>query len=91
MSSLLGTPYAVSLVDGFNLPIAVTPSATSCHEASCPVNLNAICPAPLQGPFDPSGAVVGCKTACGAGLAPDPSECVFVRVGPVWRRRVVVP
>ncbi|KAL5476662.1 hypothetical protein ACEPAI_2848 [Sanghuangporus weigelae] len=64
-----GSPdyYDVSLVDGFNLPIEIT-NNIGCPVASCPVNLDAICPAPLQGPYGSDGSVLGCKSACGAGL-----------------------
>jgi hypothetical protein len=42
-----GSPdyYDVSLVDGFNIPMSVVPTA-GCHEASCTVDLNPGCPAP---------------------------------------------
>ncbi|GJE92302.1 thaumatin-like protein [Phanerochaete sordida] len=53
----------VSLVDGFNLPIAVN-NDKGCPEPSCPVDLNANCPAALAGPLDSTGNVVGCKSAC---------------------------
>ena len=39
-----------------------------CHVADCSVDLNPKCPAALQGPKDSSGKVVGCKSACVAGL-----------------------
>ncbi|EIW57348.1 thaumatin-like protein [Trametes versicolor FP-101664 SS1] len=65
--------YDVSLVDGFNLPMAVTNSA-GCHEASCPVDLNPNCPTELKGPFDSNGVAVGCKSACAAGLGGDPAN-----------------
>ena len=35
-------PMLVSLVDGFDIPMAVTNSG-GCSEASCPVDLNANC------------------------------------------------
>ncbi|KAI0635703.1 Osmotin thaumatin-like protein [Trametes polyzona] len=60
--------YDVSVVDGFNLPMRVTTNVKDCHEASCPVDLNKNCPAPLKGPVDSKGNVVGCKSACAAGL-----------------------
>ncbi|KAH9947762.1 thaumatin-like protein [Amylocystis lapponica] len=59
--------YDVSLVDGFNLPVSITNGA-GCHEATCPVDLNANCPSAIAGPFDSSGAAVGCKSACDANL-----------------------
>ncbi|KIK58552.1 hypothetical protein GYMLUDRAFT_45181 [Collybiopsis luxurians FD-317 M1] len=59
--------YDVSVVDGFNVPIEVTISDTSCHTASCPANLNTDCPSELQ-VKDASGTVVGCNSACNANL-----------------------
>ncbi len=56
--------YDVSLVDGYNLPIKITPSISSCHTASCSVDLGPNCPAGLKGPFDSSGFPVGCKSDC---------------------------
>ncbi|MCO5552856.1 hypothetical protein L7F22_006374 [Adiantum nelumboides] len=62
--------YDVSLVDGFNLPVSVAPTAgaylttanrTSCGVASCPADLNRACPSNLQ---VANGEVVGCKSAC---------------------------
>lgn len=44
-----------------------------CHVADCPVDLNPNCPAALAGPKDSSGKVVGCKSACVAGLG-DPAN-----------------
>jgi len=61
----------VSLVDGYNLPMAIIPSATNCSVASCPVDLGPTCPAPLVGPLDSTGFPVGCKSACDAGLVGD--------------------
>lgn len=64
--------YDVSLVDGFNLPISVTPGAlpsttatanrTSCGVASCGADLNNNCPSQLQVIVD--NKVVSCKSAC---------------------------
>ncbi|KAJ3575510.1 hypothetical protein NP233_g1048 [Leucocoprinus birnbaumii] len=59
--------YDVSLVDGFNLPMEIKTSA-ACHSASCPVDLNANCPAEIAGPKSASGKVAGCKSACLANL-----------------------
>ncbi|PIL34441.1 hypothetical protein GSI_03217 [Ganoderma sinense ZZ0214-1] len=64
--------YDVSLVDGFNIPMRVD-NNKGCHIADCPVDLNPNCPAALAGPKDSSGAVVGCKSACVAGLG-DPAN-----------------
>jgi len=56
--------YDVSLVDGFNLPVQITPSVSSCHTAGCNVDLGPNCPANLKGPFDSTGFPVGCKSDC---------------------------
>ncbi|KZV64998.1 thaumatin-like protein [Peniophora sp. CONT] len=66
--------YDVSLVDGFNLPLTITPSATTCHAASCPVDLNTVCPSDIAGPRNSSGAIGGCKSACFANLDGNPSD-----------------
>ncbi|KAK9922143.1 hypothetical protein M0R45_030623 [Rubus argutus] len=57
--------YDVSLVDGFNLPVSVTPQGGNgdCGNASCTANLNANCPSELQVKKG-DGSVVGCKSAC---------------------------
>ncbi|EOY07992.1 Thaumatin-like protein 1a [Theobroma cacao] len=57
--------YDVSLVDGFNLPLSVTPQGGSdgCSAASCPANVNAACPPELQVKGS-DGAVIACKSAC---------------------------
>ncbi|KAJ7234002.1 thaumatin [Mycena rebaudengoi] len=72
-----GSPdnYDVSVVDGFNIPMSVVPTG-GCPQASCPVDLNPGCPAPLQlaGP----GGIAGCKSACSANLdgnAADSPNC----------------
>jgi Thaumatin family len=57
----------VSLLDGFNIPMAIIPSA-NCSVASCPADLNPGCPSQLVGPRDSSGNTVGCKSACNANL-----------------------
>lgn len=58
--------YDVSLVDGYNVPMAATPSGSgmngSCGEASCSANINSDCPASLQVVDD--GQVVSCMSAC---------------------------
>jgi hypothetical protein len=41
---------------------------------TCRSTLLSTGPAQLKGPFDSSGFPVGCKSACEAGLAPDPSN-----------------
>lgn len=64
---------AVSLVDGFNLPVRISNNG-GCPVADCPKDLNRDCPAPLKGPFDASGNPVGCKTACFANLDGHPED-----------------
>ncbi|KAJ8082347.1 hypothetical protein PM082_008202 [Marasmius tenuissimus] len=59
--------YDVSLVDGYNLPMAIT-NNVGCPVADCPVDLNANCPAELRGPAAPDGNNAGCKSACLANL-----------------------
>jgi len=65
--------YDVSLVDGYNLPMSIT-NNMGCPVANCPVDLGPNCPSPLQGPYDPSGFPVGCKSACFANLSGDPTN-----------------
>ncbi len=66
--------YDVSFVDGFNVPITITPVGGAqptpgnhywCGVAGCGVDLNANCPSALQ-QKDASGRVVACKSACEA-------------------------
>ena len=47
--------------------MAITLSASDCHTASCPTDLNPNCPAELQ-QLGADGSVVGCKSACYANL-----------------------
>ncbi|KAI0356836.1 Osmotin, thaumatin-like protein [Trametes cingulata] len=65
--------YDVSLVDGYNLPMAIT-NSVNCPVADCPVDLGPNCPAPIQGPFDSTGFPVGCKSACAANLDGNPTD-----------------
>ncbi len=58
--------YNLSLVDGFNIPLAVAPqngAGPKCVTASCSANVNAACPAELQLKGS-DGSVIGCKSAC---------------------------
>ena len=64
--------YDVSLVDGYGLPVSVTPSASACHVAECAVDLGPNCPTALKGPFDSTGFPLGCKSACLANLDGNP-------------------
>ncbi|KAN0107272.1 Thaumatin family domain containing protein [Russula decolorans] len=68
--------YDVSVVDGFNIPMMIIPSA-NCSAASCPNDLNPGCPSQLIGPRNSSGNAVGCKSACVANLdnASDSANC----------------
>lgn len=56
--------YDVSLVDGFNLPMAVTPinGTGKCGVAGCDRDLRADCPSELA--IKSNGKVVGCRSAC---------------------------
>ncbi|KAI0314492.1 thaumatin-like protein [Amylostereum chailletii] len=65
--------YDVSIVDGYNLPMRVT-NNVGCGVPDCPVDLGPSCPSQLQGPFDSTGFPVGCRSACQAGLDPDPAN-----------------
>ncbi|RUP47158.1 thaumatin [Jimgerdemannia flammicorona] len=64
--SLLDQPtdwYDVSNVDGFNLPLSIIPSVSSCTAPICATDINAICPSELQ-TKNSAGKVVGYKSAC---------------------------
>nr|ALA44972.1 thaumatin-like protein 10 [Moniliophthora perniciosa] len=67
-----GDFYDVSVIDGFNMPMAIT-NSQNCAEASCPVDLNQNCPVELQGVFNADGQVVGCNSDCL--VDPNPSSC----------------
>ncbi|KAF8268193.1 thaumatin [Lactarius quietus] len=65
--------YAISLVNGFNLPMRINNNAPSgCGVPECNVDLGANCPIQLQEAYQPTGFPGGCNSACAAGLAPDP-------------------
>lgn len=61
--------YDVSLVDGYNMPVSITPSggsgsgSYSCKVVQCVSDLNRRCPSQLQ-VRTKNGRVVGCKSAC---------------------------
>ncbi|OMO73717.1 Thaumatin [Corchorus olitorius] len=60
--------YDVSNVDGFNLPVSITPqggSGATCRATSCAKDINAVCPAELAVKGS-DGATIGCKSACAA-------------------------
>eukprot|EP00250_Pteridium_aquilinum_P006932 c16753_g1_i1 orf=723-1721(-) len=57
--------YDVSLVDGYNVPVTVTPTnngSGACGIAGCSADINTNCPSSLQVVDD--GEVVSCKSAC---------------------------
>ncbi|KAF3955254.1 hypothetical protein CMV_019501 [Castanea mollissima] len=57
--------YDVSLVDGYNIPVAVTTRQTSrkCTIGGCLKNVNKLCPQELE-VLNIKGEVVACKSAC---------------------------
>ena len=65
--------YDLSLVDGYNLPMAIAPlegtytrspgTAHDCLVPACTHDLNATCPAELR-LLGPAGQVIGCWSAC---------------------------
>ena len=66
--------YDVSFVDGFNVPMTITPIGGAqptpdnpywCGVAGCGVDLNPNCPSALQ-ETDSSGRIIACKSACEA-------------------------
>ncbi|KAF8397759.1 hypothetical protein HHK36_016681 [Tetracentron sinense] len=58
--------YDISLVDGYNLPVSVTPQGGSgCNSTSCPANVNSVCPPELS-VTGSDGSVIACKSACEA-------------------------
>ncbi|KAL6509205.1 hypothetical protein OROGR_022515 [Orobanche gracilis] len=62
--------YDVSIVDGYNLPLVVTPSGVyeGCNATGCAVDINMGCPRELQvmGTDGGEGGVVACMSACEA-------------------------
>ncbi|XP_057970360.1 thaumatin-like protein 1b [Malania oleifera] len=60
--------FDVSLVDGFNLPVLITPhggTGVNCTATGCEENLNEGCPSELRA-AEPDGQSVGCRSACDA-------------------------
>ncbi|GFQ03662.1 thaumatin-like protein 1 [Phtheirospermum japonicum] len=55
--------FDISLVDGFNLPMSVSPDGSGCQATACPGDINNACPDELA-VKDPNGGIVGCKSAC---------------------------
>ncbi|GAA5846684.1 hypothetical protein JCM5353_008669 [Sporobolomyces roseus] len=58
--------YDISNVDGSNLPVSIT-NTKKCPAPVCKTDINKSCPAALSH-LDKKGNVVGCLTACQAGL-----------------------
>ncbi|KAH7662932.1 Thaumatin family protein [Dioscorea alata] len=78
--------YDISLVDGFNLPMSLSPAGGhgDCEPASCAWDVNTVCPSEMQVTSESSGAVIACKSACNAfgdakycctGAYASPSSC----------------
>lgn len=68
--------YDVSLVDGYNLPLLVTPqggSGGNCNITGCVVDLNSECPTELKVTEGANGEDLACKSACEA--FGDPQYC----------------
>ncbi|OMO81826.1 Thaumatin [Corchorus capsularis] len=58
--------YDISNVDGFNLPLSITPQGGSgprCTGTSCSANINSVCPSKLA-VRGSGGNIIGCKSAC---------------------------
>ncbi|KDP46765.1 hypothetical protein JCGZ_06553 [Jatropha curcas] len=68
--------YDVSLVDGYNLPMLITPQGGTdgnCTITGCSAELNNLCPTDLKVMDSGSGESVACKSACDA--FGDPQYC----------------
>ncbi|KAK8621778.1 hypothetical protein V6N13_081211 [Hibiscus sabdariffa] len=89
--------YDVSLVDGFNLPLSITPQGGSggCSAPSCPANVNAACPPELQIKGS-DGGVIACKSACLAfnqpqycctGAYSSPDTCLPTHYSKIFKRQ----
>ena len=57
--------FDISLVDGFNLPVSVTPigGSSECKSVICAGNVNGVCP-PELAVKGQGGGVIACKSAC---------------------------
>ncbi|CAN6442768.1 unnamed protein product [Victoria cruziana] len=60
--------YDVSLVDGFNMPVSMSPIGGGCGVAGCQADLNSCCPSTFA--VRRGSRVVGCQSACLALKAP---------------------
>ncbi|PKA45881.1 Thaumatin-like protein 1 [Apostasia shenzhenica] len=61
--------FDVSLVDGYNLPLLVVPTAGSggnCAATGCAVDINGLCPSDLRVTASDSGYATACRSACEA-------------------------
>ncbi|KAF2319754.1 hypothetical protein GH714_018551 [Hevea brasiliensis] len=87
--------YDVSLVDGFNLPIGVSPlnGKGNCSIAGCDEDLRNNCPAQLS--VKSEGKVIACRSACDAfntdeyccrGAYSDPVACVSSNYSKVFKQ-----
>ncbi|CAO2824130.1 unnamed protein product [Amaranthus hypochondriacus] len=56
--------YDISLVDGYNLPISVSPTTQKCNTTSCPFDINKSCPQELQLKDSTKSDIIACKSAC---------------------------
>ncbi|KAL2931555.1 Cysteine-rich receptor-like protein kinase 6 [Bienertia sinuspersici] len=74
--------YDVSVVDGYNLPVAMAPRGSSggrCAATGCVFNLTASCPNELR-VVDKNQSVIGCRNPCDAFKTPEsccssPDDC----------------
>ncbi|KAE9446900.1 hypothetical protein C3L33_21206, partial [Rhododendron williamsianum] len=88
--------YDVSLVDGFNLPITITPvkgTKGNCSVAGCDSDLRANCPEELVQKSD--GKVVACRSACNVfdsdeyccrGAFSDPVSCMPTNYSRIFKQ-----
>ncbi|PKU67926.1 thaumatin-like protein 1b [Dendrobium catenatum] len=91
--------YDVSLVDGFNLPVAVAPSGgrPGCDGTTgCAADIKSLCPPELREPAATAdGSVVGCNSACWVfgldeycctGKYNDPDKCGPTKYSMVFKK-----
>ncbi|KGN52611.1 thaumatin-like protein 1b [Cucumis sativus] len=64
--------FDISLVDGFNLPVSITPigGSSGCKSVACGRSVNPVCP-PEMAVKSPRGLVIACKSACMAFNKPE--------------------
>ncbi|XP_010428504.1 PREDICTED: pathogenesis-related protein 5 [Camelina sativa] len=65
--------YDVSLVDGYNVKMGITPQGGfgNCKYAGCVSDINEICPNELRIMDPGSGSIAACKSACAAFSSPE--------------------